>query len=219
MVTISHVVKKIIDSHPLLYEALSHNIVNYANLAEHLKPYLETELGEKVKETAVIMALRRYGEKLSIKEGQRIPFKFNPEVILKTGLSDITFVKSPSLMAKLKKVYDLVNYEKGETLNVIHGNYEITMVISERYTAKLLDLLKGEKALNVEKNLISLAMSFPIDFLYTPGILAKVTRRLFWEDVNVFENISTMTELIFIVSRNDAVKAYNALQKLIEERF
>ncbi len=216
MVTISHLVKKIINSRPLLYEALSQNIVNYANLAELLKPALDAELGQDIKETAIIMALRRYGEHISQKEETKIPFQFNPEIIMKTGLTDLTLVKCPSLLTKLKKIYDLIDYDKGETLNVIQGNYEVTIVVAEKHHKKILSILKDEKIINIEKNLVSLAMSFSKDFLYTPGILAKVTKRLLWENVNVFENISTMTELIFIVSKKDAIKAYNALQGLVE---
>ena len=136
---------------------------------------------------------------------------------MKTGLSDITFVKSPSLLNKLKRIYDLLDYDKGDTLNVIQGNYEITIVVSEKYTKKILQVLKDEKIINVENGLVSLAMSFSKDFLYTPGIISKVTRKLNWENVNIFENISTMTEIIFIVSKRDSVRAFNALQRLIEE--
>ena len=134
MATISTIVKKIINSKPLLYESLAHEIANIANLAAHIQPEVESELGEKVKLPAIIMAIRRYGEKIQAKENEKIPFKFNSEIIMKTGLSDITFVKSPPLLNKLKKIYDLVDYDKGETLNVIQGNYEITIVVSEKYS-------------------------------------------------------------------------------------
>ncbi len=217
MVTVSHIVKKIINSRPMLYEALANDIVNFANLAEELKPQIEKEIGSKVSESSIIMAIRRHAEGIQKVETNKMPFKFNSEIIMKTGLADVTVVKSISLLAKLKQIYDLVDYEKGETLNIIHGNYEITIVISDKHLDKLLKILKGEKLFNVERNLVALSMSFSKDFLYTPGILAKVTRKLSWENVNVFENISTMRELIYIVSNKDAVRAYNALQGLVEE--
>ncbi len=217
MATVSTIVKKIINSRPLLYESITHEIANIANLAAHIQPEIELELGEKVKIPAVVMAIRRYSEKIHAKETKKIPFKFNSEIIMKTGLSDITFVKSPSLLNKLKRIYDLLDYDKGDTLNVIQGNYEITIVVSEKYTKKILQVLKDEKIINVENGLVSLAMSFSKDFLYTPGIISKVTRKLNWENVNIFENISTMTEIIFIVSKRDSVRAFNALQRLIEE--
>lgn len=217
MVNISHVVQKIIQLQPLLQEAIAQDIVSFANLAEHLIPAIEKELGQKVQQQAVVMALRRYAEKAEKKEKTRLPFKFNSALTLKTGLTDITIVKSASALTKLKQIYDLVDYEKGETLNVIQGDYEITIVISEKHTEKVLQLLKGEKIKNKEKDLVSVSMSFSKEFLYIPGSLAKATRKLAWENINIFENISTMTELIFIVSKKDSTRTYHALQELIDE--
>jgi len=218
MVTISNIVKKIIESRPMLSEAIANDIVNFANLAEQLKPEIEAELGKEVNESAIVMALRRHAERISQKEEAKIPFKFNSDIIMKTGLSDIALVKSQSLLKKLKDIYDLVDYGKGDTLNIIHGNYEVTIVINEKYIKKLIDMIKGEKTLNIERDLVSLTIIFSKDFFYTPGILSKIIRILAWENVNIIENISTMTELIFIVSKKDAIKAYNALQSLIEEK-
>ena len=217
MVTVSHIVKKLIKDQPLLHEALSHNIVNYANLAEQLKDDIESELGSEVKETAIIMALRRLAEKLQKIENPKLTFAFNPEIVMKTGLADVTCVSSPSLLKNLKKIYELVDYDKGETLNIIQGNYEITIVINQKHLAKLKKVLKEEKVTNVEKSLVSLAMSLTEDFFYTPGVLAKVTRELVWQNINIYENISTMTEIIFIVNNKDSIRAFNTLQRLTEE--
>ena len=216
MVSISTAVRKIIEKRPVIQSALIQNIVNYANLAENLKPNIEQELGEDVKETAIIMALRRYQEKLSEKEQLDPEFKFNSEIILKSGLCDVAFVKSPSLLKTLRKIYDLVDFDKGDTLNIIQGNYEINIVMSEKYLTDTLKILTEEKKLNTDKNLVSLAMGFSKDFFYTPGILAKATRKLHWHNINVYENISTLTELIFIVHKKDATRAYNALMEIVE---
>jgi aspartokinase len=218
MPTISHVVKEVIDSKPMLFEAIAQGIVNYANLAEHIMPEIELELGKKAEQPAVVMAIRRYAEKIRPTIDKKIPFKFNSEIVMKTGLSDITIVRTPSLLSKLKKIYEMVDSDKGETLIIIQGNYEITIVISEKYQKRLLEFMKGEKVLNKEPDLVSFTMSFSKDFLYTPGILAKVTRVLAWENINVFENISTMTELIFIIHSRDAMRAYKCFQGLIGEK-
>jgi hypothetical protein len=162
------------------------------------------------------MSLRRYAKTLEKKENPKNNFKFNSQIIMTTGLCDVAFVKGPTLLKKLKGVYDLLNEDNGHTLNIIHGNYEVSIVACQNYIDKILKLLEGEKVLNIDKNLVSLAMSFSKDFLYTPGVLAKVTRKLHWENINIYENISTLTENIFIVSKKDAMKAYNALSEIVE---
>jgi aspartokinase len=216
MPSISQVVRNFVEQRPMVYEGLIEDIISHAALAEYLQNDVERELGKEVKLPAIVMAVRRYSENLESR-GNIKNFKFNSEIIMKTGLADVTVVKSPSCVEKLKKLYFLVDYDRGETLNIIHGNYEITIVITEKHLEKLKQILMYEKILNVEKDLVSLSVSFSRDFLTTPGVLTKVTRKLAWENINIFENISTMTELIFIISKKDSVRAYKAVQSLISD--
>ncbi len=217
MPTVSSAIKEIVDSKPMLYEAINQGIVNYANLAENLKPEIELMVGDKIELPAIVMALRRYAERMKPILEKKMPFCYKSEIVMKTGLIDISFVKTPSLLLRLKKLYDLTDHDKSETLNIIQGNYEITVVVNEKHKQSVLELLKGEKVLNQEKELVSFTMSLSRDYLYSPGILAKVTRALAWEDINILEVISTMTELTFIVGQKDAMRTYKTLQLLIND--
>ncbi|MDP6627641.1 MAG: hypothetical protein QGG50_07045 [Methanopyri archaeon] len=219
MVTVSHIVKSIINARPRLQEAIMEGIVNYSSLAEKLRPRIEAELGKKVKNTAIIMALRRHGERLNKGTILQKPITWSNEIIMKTNLCDVCIVKAPSALARIEQIHRVVNYEKGETLNIIQGNYEITIVISQKHLDELRTILKDETVLNIEKDLVAITLSLGEEFLHTPGILSLVTRRLAWENVNIFENISTMTELTYIIGEKDAVKAYSAFQEMIREHF
>ena len=164
-----------------------------------------------------MMALRRYGEQIQKKTIVKYQFKMSHEIIMKTNLCDICIVKTPSALDKIKQIHQIVDYEKGETLNVIQGNYEITIVISQKYLDSLKEILISEKILNIQKHLVSLTIGLSKEFLSTPGVLALATRKLSWNNINIFESISTMTELIFIVAEKDAVKAYNTFQEMIRD--
>ncbi|MBU0628793.1 MAG: hypothetical protein KKC75_06390 [Nanoarchaeota archaeon] len=217
MATVSHIVGKIISSRPILHEAIEQDIISFGNLAEKLMPEIETELGKEVKHSAVVMALRRYAETIQ-KNTVKPKFDYNSEIIMKTSLCDISVRKSPGLFSKLKKIYSIVNYEKGDALNIIHGNYEVSIVSNMRYIEKIKAELKGEKILNTEKDLVSLSLSFSGDFLHTPGIISTAARKLNWENVNIYELVSTLTELTFIVSKKDSTKGYDVLQRLVSEK-
>ena len=80
MVTVSHLVKNIIKSKPFLQEALRQRIISYGNLAEQLKPKIDAELDKDIKHSAIVMALRRYGDELQDK--QEYMKKFNYSVKL-----------------------------------------------------------------------------------------------------------------------------------------
>ena len=217
MVTISHMVGKIVSSRPILHDAIEQDIVSFGNLAEQLVPEIAQELGKEVKHSAVVMALRRYAEGITGKTAKP-KFDYNSEIVMKTNLCDISVRKSPGLFAKLRKVYSIVNYEKGDVLNIIHGNYEVSIVSNMKHLDKIKKELRGEKILGMEQDLVSLSLNFTGDFLHTPGIISTAARKLNWENVNIYELVSTNSELTFIVSKKDSAKGYSALQRLVSER-
>jgi aspartokinase len=216
MVTISHIVEKLINDRVFIQEPISKGIVSHGSLAKQLKPEIEKELGKEVKTHAIVMAIRRYAE--SFKEKYKeIVFDYSSEIILKKDMCDIAVLRSPSLLNKLKRLYDIVDFEKGDILNIIHGRHEVSVVTNERYREKLLNILKGEKILNLENNLVSLTLTFSKDFLHTPGVIFNVVRNIAWENINIFEIVSTNTELTFILNKKDAVKGYTVLEKLVKK--
>ena len=215
MVTVSHLVKKLLENKPFLLEGLGRGIISHGNLADELKPKIEKELGKKVEDTAIIMALRRYSDELDKKHSLSKKFNFSGEIMMKTNVCDFNVIKTPSLLAKIKSLYNLVDLERGDFLNVIVGNNEVSIVINEKHKDRIIKFLKGEKIINKESDLVSLTTLFSDDFIYTPGIIFQAVRKLAWENINIFEIISTMTELTFIISKKDSMKAYEVLQELV----
>jgi len=216
MVTISHIVQKLVDDRVYIQESMSKNIISYASLAKQLKPEIEEEMRKTVKKHAIEMALRRYTDQLKQKH-KVVSFDYSSDIIMKTQICDISVSRSPTLLSKLKKLYDIVDFEKGDSLNIIQGRYEVSIVTNERYKQRFLDILNIEKVLNTEENLISLTMTFSKDFLYTPGVIFNIIRNIAWENINIFEIVSTNTELTFIIHKKDAMNGYKALEKLIQQ--
>jgi aspartokinase len=217
MVTISHIVQKIVSEQVFVLEPMSRGIVSYGSLAEQLQPEIEEELGKKVKTHAIVMALRRYAETLKERPA-KISFDFSSEIIMKTDICDIAVRRSPTLLHRLKRLYEIVDFETGDILNIVHGRYEVSVVTNERYREKSLALLKEEKILNVERELVSLTLTFSKEFLYTPGIIFNAVRNIAWESINIYEIVSTNTELTFIINKKDAVKGYKTLERLVKNQ-
>ncbi|MBS3163871.1 hypothetical protein J4439_00395 [Candidatus Woesearchaeota archaeon] len=214
--SISKAVRSAVDEHPQLQEVLSRGLANYTAVAEHLKPSIEEVLGKKVKLPAVMMAVRRLADTLTKKEVTR--FRFSSEIIMKSPLCDIAVERSPELASLLKTLYHAVDLEQGDTLHVIHGNFEVSIVTNEKHRKKVLKHLEGHTIINVEKQLVSLSLRFGEDFMHTPGVIARAVRQFAWEGINIYEIVSTYTELTFIVSQKDAMRGYRALGELMEPR-
>ena len=215
MVTISHVVNKLIDENIYLQEAIGKGIASYGSVAKQLKEGIEEELRKEVAHYAVVAAIRRYAEKMNVKF-REIKFDASTsEVNLKTHIIDINVIKTQELFDKLKRFYDLINFEKGDILHVIYGRTHVAIITNERYKEKILNLLQNQKIKRIEENLVALSFTVGKERIEMPGVLFKITRSLAWENINVVEIISVDLEVTFIVDKNDAIKGYKALERLI----
>jgi aspartokinase len=218
MVTIAHIVKGMIKDKPFLQEALGKRLIAYGNLAEQILPKIEQELNKKIKHSAVVMALRRYSDELNNTINNNQALDFNCEINLKTNLCAINISKSKKTSTIAKEFYGIVDLDKGDTLNIISGNFEQSIITNEKYQEKILKALKGEKILTKQSNLVSLSLKFPDKFYETPGMIFNIIRQLAWENINIYEIISTHTELSILLKEKDSSKAYECLQSLISKK-
>ena len=215
MVTISHIVQDILNKHVFLQEAVNHGIVSYNKLAESIKPEIEAELGKKVKNNAVVMALRRYSDKLEKKQHQ-LTFNYFRETLLKTDVCYIILEESSTSIDKIQSIYNEIDFKRGGIINIIQGNYEVGIITNQRSKEKLLDLLSDEKILNVLEDLVVISLTYSKDYIFTPGVLYNVLRFLAWDNINIVGIIMTQKELSLVVSRKDTVRCYNVLDKLVQ---
>ncbi len=216
MVTVSHIVQKLVNERVFIQESMNKKIISYASLAKQLQPEIEEELEKPVKNHAIEMALRRYADQLQ-KKHKTISFDYSSDIIMKTQVCDISVLRSPMLLKNLKNFYNIVQLEKGDILNIILGSNEVSIVTNERYKQKFCDMLKNEIVLNVEEELVSLTMTLSKNFLNTPGVIFNIIRNIAWDNINIFEIVSTNTELTFIIHKKDAMRGYKALEKLIPQ--
>ena len=220
MVTIAHLVEKEVRDQPFLEEALRKRLVNYAALAETMHPWLEKELRKDIKYGAVIMALRRLADKL---EKQTAPPRLSSELrkaelALKSGIMVIAVSKSPTIFSSLKRLYSAVDFERGDFLTITQGTHEVSILVSQRYRERFMKELKREKVRKVEEDGQVISLRYSEMLIHTPGLIFTITRELAWHGINIIEMASTMTELIIIVHKNDAIRAYRYLQELIEKK-
>ena len=125
MVTISHIVTKLINDNIYLQEAIGKGIASYGSVAKKLKPEIEEELRKEVAHYAIVAAIRRYSERMNYKF-QDIKFDANTsEVNLKTNVMDINVLRTPSLFDKLKRIYDIIQFEKGDIRGISPSNTKI----------------------------------------------------------------------------------------------
>ena len=216
MVTVAHVVSGIIQKRPFLEEALVNDIINYAYLADMLKPEIEHAMRKEVNRYAIIMAIRRLSENL--KEsfvGQPQPDLSNADTTITSGIFEITAVKSANTLKIIPKLYDLVNFGSGDFLTITQGLYEITILSNIKYMNEMLSLFEKKEIKKKSTGLSSVIVRIPEKTAESVGLLYLLTKALGWENINIYEVVSTLTEEIFIISEMDTAPAFEAIKSLI----
>ena len=215
--TISQEVKEIVDKSPFLSEMLIRDIVSFSNLANEIKPRVEERVGKSVNAPAIVMALRRYAEELKREMEEKPKLKMHYELSMKTNIFDVNLLRNEHSIKILNRLYDSVQLEKGDFLNVSLGTFEMSISISDKYTHILEDLIKDETVLNEFSDLVAINIAFSGNFVETPGLVYLAVRRLALHNINVIEILSTMNVLTFVVERLESMKAYEVLQTFLED--
>lgn len=216
--SIAYCVKEIINRSPFISEMLTEEVISYSNLATFIKSKVESQYGAEASHASIVMAIRRYTKelkKLNHIEGSK---KIKYEISMKTNIYDVNIKRSSSFINNLPSLYDLIKSENGDFINISISEFEIVVSISDKYKENLNKIVENEAVIARENDMVALTISFEDNnFLETPGITYLATRKLAWDNINIYEIISTLNVLTFIIKRKDSLKAYGVLQTFFNE--
>lgn len=215
MITISNAVRKIIKKYPFLEDSLANNIINCSELARKIKPEIEREVLKKVKEGAIVMALKRLSVKANIDDSVRKIFAGNPDMILRSNLTEFTFVNSDSLQEKHGQLLTELNIKKKHFITITQGIFETTVITNEDLKEKLTEIFKNEKIISRFNNLSSITIRLPKEAVPTPGVYYFVLKALAYERINIIEVVSTYSEFTIILADNEVNRALLILKDIL----
>jgi len=214
MVTIARIVEKIVRDNPSLELMLSKDLISYSKLARYLKKEVKHELRKEVRDSAIIVAIKRLQEKAA--KSYEMPKDLSARSLTTySNLMEIGVVGSSALPEKIQEIYSFPELTEGAMLNISEGVNQTVFVFSEELEEKMKEVLAGEKVLVELKRISQISISFEKEMFETPGFLVYVLKELAWNGINVVEVISTYTELNVMVNGKDLTRAYDVLQKLL----
>jgi len=214
MVTISRIVEKMIKENPSLEIALAKDIISYSKLARYLHEEVEKEFGKKTNDAAIGVAIKRLREKAGIYETKKGEF-YALELNTSSNLMELTIGKSGRLPSIMKSIYEFPELEEGCIMHAVHGNNQTTFVFTNRLEKKMKGLVAGERLLSEIRDLAQLSIKFDEKMFQTPGFIVYVLKELAWNNIGIVEIVSTYTELIVIVKKDDLLRAYKIVQELL----
>lgn len=212
MPNIVHEVWKILDDNPTIRREMNRGLINTSALARFIikEKKIDTTLD------AVISAIRRY----NLERHEDIfenAYKLLGETInisTKSNLAEISLIKDSEVQKILPKLFDIIQYIRGDVLRVTQANESLRILIDEKNMEKVTALFPKSKIINNEVDLAEINIYIHPKMQTTPGILAVISNELANNGINIVEVMTCPPEMIWVVKKSELVKASDVLFKL-----
>lgn len=199
---------------PVLLAALGMGVVNYSALARALRGEVERRLGREVSEASVKVALIRFRERLSRSIAEesvlRVVAESSTTLIDDVGLVTLR-ASDPLALAPL------LSGVRARLLQITQGVHTLTIVTDSEVLEGLLRKVDPKLVEAVYRDQAAVILVSPREIITTPGVMAYLTTLLAVNGINITQVISTHTDTLFILGRQEAVEAYYLLRRAIDE--
>ena len=216
MKTIASCVQEILVSRPFLEEALAREIINFSALAKDLNTTISEMLRKPVKDGAIMMALRRYEAPINSENTVRLKnvFKNLGDITVRSNLSDFTFQNSKTLINSHSKVLEEINTKHQIFYAFTRGIFESNIMSSTSEKESIFEVFKNETLIGLQDNLSAISINLPEGNSKIVGLYYQIFKRLAWENVTLYEVISTTNEFTILVEDHLVDKAFSVIKGL-----
>jgi aspartokinase len=203
--------------HPEVEYYLARGWLNYRAVASGILKEVEAKTGGKAKVDSIATALRRYRSMLRRTDDRGVlKILAGSRLHLMSKVAVVTFRRSWELARELGEISRRVS-EDGGLVSFVQNPFNMIFVVDEHELDRVLSAGRREDILEVRRNLSALVMVSPREITDTPGVIAKVTGRLGREGINLAELISSHNVTMFLVEKEEARRAYEIINSMIEE--
>lgn len=216
MITIAKRVEELIQQWPMLKEGIELDLLNVSSVARYLKPEVEKEVGERISEAAVLMAIRRYQKRGGNLQAKKRPQDFLGDLSLRSNLHDITYANSPTLSKKLSEIAQ--RFSSQSYLTISRGLLQTSVILHTDGLPEVIEQLKDEHLEMRVDDLSAIALQIKRGYGQLPGILAFPLSLLAWRGIPIVEIVSTYDELNLILHKKDVENAFTALNRALQTK-
>ncbi|MEY3425968.1 MAG: hypothetical protein RL265_511 [Bacteroidota bacterium] len=216
MGSIGKITEDIINKSPFLREAMTDDLINISALARKILPEIEQITGKKIKEGAVVMAIKRMTPGLYRKLNIKINNVMGDlgDFLVRSNLTDYTFENSESLKTKQSELLREIHKDNASFFTLCKGVSETTFIVSSQQAETIERIFKEERLKSNTKNLASVTVKLPLINTEVYGIYYYILKHLAWEGINIIEIMSTSNEFTVVVRQNDVDQAFKILMDL-----
>lgn len=204
MATTTDLTEKYISEHPSIKDCIKYDIINYSKLARKIAKELGIEKQSSIE--AILVAARRYAEKIRIKDNLE---KKIMDILRRSELE----IRNKIIVAIVdKNVYieQLIDLEKevrqkADIFYTMEGTGVFTIITTEKNLEKLIKLF-GKHIVRLKRDLAMIIVKSPEAVEETPGVLAYLYSIFGEHGINIVETMSCWTDTFFVISEKDVIK-------------
>ncbi len=214
MTSVAKLVAGEIEEDVIVRRALEKGIISMKALAV----YLIKKKNLNASTDAVVSAIRRYKEDSPLEKKYEKAVEViskSSDIRITTNIAEIAVEKNEESQNILQKAFNMVSYEKGEILLIIQGEKSIKLIINEKNKDKIVSLFSKKSILHIEENLAEINIHLSDDAVKTPGIISTLSTEFMLHDINIYESMSCVPEMLFFVKQKDVMKGYQVLSMLV----
>jgi aspartokinase len=206
------IVERVIQRDGAIRNDLARGLLNVRALARYIQEEARRE-GEEISVEALIGAIRRYdvSERKNARQGVGRLVK---KLTMRNKIVDVAILNDPEITAALARFASTIDYSIGETFRLVSGVESIRAVIDEKNLDKMKSLIPKKNIPKISTGLAEIIVSMSEVADTTPGVVSEVTTELAMNGINMIEFMSCVPELIIVVDERDALRSYDAIEKL-----
>ena len=212
MTKIAEKVRIYLDNNFIIRKCLSKNIISLRALSRHLCNILNLEQKNL---DAVMSSIRRYKKEESKIRDESLKKIFS-DISIKTrsNIADIYIVSNKENQQNLIKLYQKIDFERGEILRIIQSEQGIRVIIDEKNLKKFYDIFPKKGYVSVDKGLTEINIQFTKEASQTKGIISLISSTLYADNINIVEIISCAPELLIFVKNEDLLKSLQIINNI-----
>lgn len=212
--SVAETTRKYIDRHPSVRDCISKDLVNFSSLSR----LIMKEMGV-THEEAVLAASRRYASRLSKTdfEGDIMSVFEESRLELKTRICIVVAKNEWIVLKNLEEVVKKILSDKS-TMQVLQSANAITVISEDKFLPMITRAIGDDHVVTVKQNLAEITVKSPQRIETTRGAFSYLLSILSEQDINLLEAVSCYTDTIFIVNREDMMRAFDILSACIEDK-
>jgi len=210
MLSITDALEEIVNSNPALQFGLQRKLLNLAQTAKFIQPYVNVRTKKEVTVSAIHMALSRAFKSKDKKRPIESDFEIR-NVSVQSKLFVLTYRKSSETLSQLFKQAERIT-SNGGYWTMTHGLMEVTVIVSAKELPTIEKIITAKPKLSTS-DVAAVAVLFSERYLKTPGLLHLILQQFAIQGINIVEVASSATELIVYIKEHDISVAFDTLMK------